>query len=165
MSYIATTATAAMTELLSGQTGVHYRLAQRLVESDGPLSELVSPLIRTGHLSVEMADKAQGAAYPQLFVYCERIQNLLREKFSPFSGTVHVAVEVRHSQDRLERLQERAQLYTEAILDVLESCRGEWRPGYCFGGRYEVKFEPVRHGGKNFVQIVRITVPLEVNIG
>lgn len=165
MSHVATAATAAMTELLTGQKGIDYRLAQRLLDAGGPLSELVSPLVRGGQVSVEMSDKAQGAKYPQVFVYCDRIQNLLREKFRVFSGTVQVAVEVRHSQDRLEGLQERAQLYTEAILEVLEDCRGEWRQGFCYGGKYEVKFEPVRHGGKNFVQSVRITVPVEVNIG
>jgi hypothetical protein len=32
-------------------------------------------------------------------------------------------------------------------------------------GQYEVKFEPVKPGGKRFLQVARITVPVQVNLG
>lgn len=165
MSQIATVTTRALSSLLAGQKGVAYRVADRLIAAEGSLAELTTPLIRAGNIAVDLTDKAHGAKYPQMFVYVDRIQNTLREKFRTFSGTVQLAVEIRHSQDRLEGLQDRAQLYTEAVLDVLEDCRGEWGEGLCYGGKYEIKFEPVRHGGKNFVQSVRVIVPVDVNIG
>ena len=39
-------------------------------------------------------------------MYCEKIVNDLTEKFRTFSGTVQMAIELRHSQDRLEGLQD-----------------------------------------------------------
>ncbi|MEZ5398297.1 MAG: hypothetical protein R2729_01430 [Bryobacteraceae bacterium] len=99
-----------------------------------------------------------------MVTYCERIQNQQNEKFRRFSGVVTMAVEVRNSQDRLEGLEERTHLYVESLLEVLEDCRGEWRPGVYYCGKYEVKYEPVKHGGKNFVHVATVTLPLDVNI-
>ncbi|MEI9972412.1 MAG: hypothetical protein WDO73_10375 [Ignavibacteriota bacterium] len=59
-------------------------------------------------------------------MYCDKIVNSLVEKFRTFSGTVQAVVELRHSQDRLEGLQDTLESYTEAILQVLSANRGDW---------------------------------------
>jgi len=64
-------------------------------------------------------------------VYCEKVKNQLTEKFRTFSGTAQMTIEVRHSQDRLEGLQDSLQLYTDAATQVLAANRGDWAMG-CF---------------------------------
>src|SRR4029434_8183944 len=63
--------------------------------------------VRPQNVAAEMAERALGAKAAGVYVYCEKIVNGLREKFRTFSGTVQMAMEVRHSQDRLEGLQDR----------------------------------------------------------
>jgi hypothetical protein len=164
MAFVASMATAALAGIMGGSGGVATRLLGRLEEKGSEMALFPAPEIESGHFSIDLWEKARGGRYPQMTVYCERVQNLQTEKFRRFSGVVQMAVEVRNSQDRLEGLQERTHLYVEALLEILEDCRGEWRPGIYYCGKYEVKYEAVKHGGKNFVQVAKVTLPLEVNI-
>jgi hypothetical protein len=74
-----------------------------------------------------------------------------------------MAVEVRHSQDRLDGLQDRLELYTDAVTQVLHSSRGDWGDGMFYGGMYDVSFGAVKHGGKNFIQAAKITFEIGVS--
>ncbi|MEZ5353032.1 MAG: hypothetical protein R2762_10385 [Bryobacteraceae bacterium] len=164
MSFVASMATEALTALITGGAGVAGRLIGRLEDTGAQLTLFPPPEVERGHFALDLWERARGARYPQMTVYCERIQNLQTEKFRRFSGVVQMAVEVRNSQDRIEGLEERTHLYVESLLEVLEDCRGEWRSGVYYCGKYEVKYEPVKHGGKNFVQVAKVMLPLEVNI-
>src|SRR5207248_7694437 len=62
-------------------------------------------------------------------VYCEKIVNDLREKFRAFSGQVQMAIELRQSQDRLEGIQDRLELYVDATMQMLNGSRGDWGDG------------------------------------
>ena len=44
-------------------------------------------------------------------------------------------------------------LYVDAVTQVLDANRGSWGQGVFFTGGYEVKFEPVQHGGRNLLQV------------
>jgi hypothetical protein len=119
-----------------------------------PLSE---KQISTQNVSVELADRSAEVKYPAVYIYCDKIANLLTEKFRTFSGKAHMVAEVRLSQDRLEGLEKGLQLYVDAITQILEQNRGDWGQGMYYTGGYEVTFGPVKHGGRNYIQIAKIT--------
>jgi len=119
--------------------------------------------VRPQNVAAEMAERAVGAKYPAVNVYAEKIVNGLREKFRSFSGTVQMAMELRHSQDRLEGLQDRLEVYVDAAMQMLNSGRGDWGDGMFFGGEYEVSFGPVKQGGKNFIQVAKVTFEIGVS--
>lgn len=115
------------------------------------------------NVSFDLVDRTVEARYPALNIYCEKISNLLREKFRTFSGKAHMAVEVRLSQDRLDGLEKKLHLYVDAVTQVLDQNRGDWGEGMYYAGGYEAVFTPVKHGGKNFIQIAKITFEVGVS--
>jgi hypothetical protein len=89
--------------------------------------------------------------------------NDLRQKFQTFSGKVQMTVEVRQSQDRLEGMEDKLELYVDAAMQMLDGSRGDWGDGMYYGGGYEVAFGPVKQGVKNFMQVAKVTFEIEVN--
>jgi hypothetical protein len=164
VSQVASVSTAALVDLLRSQAGVATRLMARLSGDMNRIHAFPPPAIRVGHLASAEWDKSAGGAYPQVIVYCERIRNQMTEKFRRFSGEVDLVIEVRYSRDNIEGIEPVTQMYVEAVTDVLEDCRGEWRDCVYSSGRYEVKFEPVKPGGKRYLHVARITVPVQVNL-
>jgi hypothetical protein len=96
-------------------------------------------------------------------VYCEKIQKQLKEKFRNFSGKAIMAIEVRVSQDRLDGIEEQAQMYLDAVTQVLDQNRGDWGEGMYYAGCYEATLAAVKHGGQNFVQIGKVTFEVGVS--
>src|SRR5205085_10633017 len=99
-------------------------------------------------VAADVAERSTTVQYPAVNVYCEKIANTLKEKFRAFSGDVHMAIELRHSQDRLEGLQDTLEIYADALAQVLNAGRGDWGDGMFYGGAYVVSFGPVKKGGK-----------------
>ena len=58
--------------------------------------------VRAQNVAADLAERSSTVKYPAVNVYCEKVVNQLTEKFRTFSGTAQMAIEVRHSQDRLE---------------------------------------------------------------
>lgn len=87
----------------------------------------------------------------------------MTEKFRTFSGKVRTVAEVRVSQDRIEGLEIMLRLYVDAVTQVLDSNRGSWGQGAFYTGGYEVAFDPVKHGGKNFLQVAKITFEVDLS--
>jgi hypothetical protein len=129
------------------------------------LSDALRQEIVAQNTAPELAEKTVGAKYPAIYVYCGRVSNLLREKFRTFSGEAQMAAEVRVSQDRLEGLEAQTQSLAEAVTGALDVQRGDWGDGMFFGGGYEISYGPVKHGGRNFLQIAKVTFTVEVSIG
>jgi hypothetical protein len=119
--------------------------------------------VHAENVAPELAEKTAGAWYPGLYVYCDRVINDQVEKFRTFSGRVRVGIDVRNSQDRLEGLADSMELLVDAVGDVLATSRGDWLDGMFYGGKYEVSFGPVKHGGKNFVQTAKVTFEIGVS--
>jgi hypothetical protein len=128
---------------------------------------LASPLdaaqVRSQNVAADVAERSAPVQYPAVNVYCEKIVNSLREKFRTFSGGVQMAIELRHSQDRLDGLQDALELYTDALTQVLNAGRGDWGDGMFYGGAYEVSFGPVKKGGKNYIQVAKVTFEIGVS--
>jgi hypothetical protein len=74
-----------------------------------------------------------------------------------------LVIEVRCSQDRIEGLQHRIERYTDAACRVLDSARGVWQDGAFYTGEYEVSFTTLKHGGKNFLQVAKISFEVQVS--
>ncbi|MCZ2075100.1 MAG: hypothetical protein LC130_08880 [Bryobacterales bacterium] len=115
------------------------------------------------NVSMELLEKTAGASYPFLQVYCEKLSNLLTEKFRRFSGKAHMGIEIQVSQDRLSGLERRLQLYADAVMQVLDASRGDWGEGMFYGGGYQTVFGTVKRGGRNFLQAAKISFDVEVS--
>ena len=150
--------------LLSQQdTGVSSILADLADQEAIPQPRLAAPLIRAANIAADLAESTAGAKYPAIHVYCERLSNTLREKFRTFSGKARMTVEARVSQDRLEHIEDYSQLLVDAITTVLDSSRGDWGQGMFYTGGYEVVYGPVKHGGRNFLQLTKVTFEVDVS--
>lgn len=115
------------------------------------------------NVSIALSERSLAVKYPVVHVYVDRVQNLLTEKFRTFSGKVRTVAEVRVSQDRMEGIEEQLRLYVDAVTQVLDSNRGSWGDGAFFTGGYQVSFEPVQHGGRNFLQIARVSFEVDLS--
>ena len=139
-------------------------VAQIAEESGVELGGIPPECVANQNVSFELSEKSQVVKYPVVLVYTDRIRNLLTEKFRTFSGKVRTVAEVRVSQDRIEGVEEQLRLYVEAVTQVLDGNRGSWGEGAFFTGGYEVSIEPVRHGGKNFLQIARVEFEVDMSL-
>jgi len=142
-------------------TGVNSAVAQLAIDTGVMLAPIPATHIINQHVPFPLAEKAKGVKYPVLYVYADRIRNLLTEKFRAFSGKVRTVTEVRVSQDRLEGLEDQLRLYVDAVTQVLDANRGTWGQGAFYTGGYEVNFDPVQHGGQNYLQIAKVSFEVD----
>ncbi len=119
--------------------------------------------MRAQNAAADLVERAGAVRYPLVTVYCEKVINDLREKFRSFAGTAQIAIEVRHSQDRLEGLEETIEQQTDALTAALSASRGDWGEGIYYAGGYEVSFGRVARGGKNFTQVAKVTFEIGVS--
>lgn len=151
-------------ELLSAQqAGLGLAVAELAEESGIQLTGVPPANVVNQNVSVELSEKSQVVKYPVVHVYADRIRNELKEKFRTFSGTVRTVAEVRVSQDRIEGIEERLRLYVDAVTRVLDRNRGTWGEGAFFGGKYEVVIDPVKHGGRNFLQVAKVVFEVDLS--
>jgi len=157
------TLTATVVSMLSSTTtGANVRVAA-IKQTDPTLSAVGIRSIVALNASVEIGEKTGHALYPALLVYCDKLSNSLTEKFRQFSGRAHLVVEVRYSQDRLDGLENNTQVYADAVCAMLDDSRGDWGSGAFYTGGYEVSYEPIARGGKNFLQRAKVGFDVEVS--
>ena len=99
-----------------------------------------------------------------MYVYCEKVVNDLREKFRTFSGTAELSVDIRVSHEHMDDLQGLLQAYVEAVTDVLDKKRGQWAKGVFYSGGYEIRFGPIKRGGRNFIQTAKVDLTVNVSV-
>lgn len=163
MAGITQTLTAALLgKLRAPLDGVTVRIGE-IEQSDGTTPAAVIRSIASTNASVDVCERAGHAIYPAVLIYCDKVSNTLKEKFRQFSGRARLVVEVRHSQDKLEGLETATQLYLDAVCALLDDSRGSWDGGAFYPGGYEVNYEPVARGGKNFLQRARVSFDVEVS--
>jgi hypothetical protein len=147
---------------ITGPSGVNSGLAALMLGGQSA-SPLDVTQVRSQNVAADVAERSAAIQYPAVNVYCEKIVNSLKEKFRTFSGSVQMAMELRHSQDRLDGLQDALELYADALTQVLNGGRGDWGDGMFYGGTYEVSFGPVKKGGKNYIQVAKVTFEIGVS--
>jgi hypothetical protein len=148
--------------LSSTANGVNVRVGA-IDRADRTLNAAGIRSIVALNASVEISEKTAHAHYPALLVYCDKSSNSLREKFRQCSGRAHMVVEVRHSQDRLDELETRTQVYVDAVCAMLDDSRGDWGSGAYYTGGYDVSYEPIARGGRNFLQRAKVGFDVEVS--
>ena len=164
MVFIASVATEKLRTILAGDAGVRATLPV-IDDLEGVnLPPFHGRQVIAQNASPDLSEHSSVSKYPVLYVYCSKLQNLLREKFCTFSGEAQMTIEVRVSQDRLDELETRAQMYVDAVIQVLNQNRGDWGDGVFYGGTYEVAFGAAKHGGRNFIQIAKITFAIEISV-
>jgi len=156
-------AAAKLIDILTSREALNSKLAALSEPERLLLPPISDKQISSQNISFELAERSAEARYPALHIYCEKISNLLREKFRTFSGKAQMAVEVRLSQDRLDGLETKLQMYVDAVTQLLDQNRGDWGHGMFYAGGYDAVFTPVKHGGKNFIQIAKITFEVGVS--
>ena len=151
-------------QLLVGPEGLNASIGTLTASTGILVPQIPEEHIFTDNVSSDLAETSAGAKYTSVYVYCEKIANVLTEKFRGFSGRIQMAVEVRVSQDRLEGLAKKLQLYTDAVSQVLGQSRGDWGQGLFYGGAYEVNFNAVKHGGRNFIKTGKIIFQVDASV-
>jgi hypothetical protein len=162
MKGICNTVTAKVLELLQVVDNGTLQL-NRLASTEGAKTVLSAQSIAVINSSPELVEKTARAKYPSVSIYCDKFTNSLHEKFRAVSGTVHVTVEVRHSQDRLEHMEMGVQSFADAVCAVLDDSRGDWGGGTFYGGGYEATFAPVKAGGLGYLQVCKIGFEVEAS--
>lgn len=119
--------------------------------------------ISARNVSADLSEKGGNASYPAVLVYCDKLSNSLKEKYRQFSGTAHLVAEVRNSEDRLDTIQRDLELYVDAVCALLDDSRGDWGDGAFYAGGYEVSYEPIARGGKNYLQRAKVGFEVEIS--
>lgn len=145
--------------IFSGPGGLNDRLAAM------PLISPLSPVGSILKLSAPMDayEKSASVRYPVATIYCERLKNTLMEKYRPLSGTALLVIEIRVSGARPEELDAQLNSYVEAACQVLEANRGSWTEIATYPGAYEVKFQAMKPGGKQFTKSAHIEFELYIS--
>jgi hypothetical protein len=160
---IGSAASGLVIQRLTGSGGANANLAFLTLGLPG-IPALSPSQIRTGNIAADLAERSTTVRYPAANVYCEKIVNSQVEKFRTFSGTIQMAIDLRHSTDRVDNLQSHLETYADAVMGVLDVSSGDWGGGMYYAGGYQVAFGPVKQGGKNFIQTAKITFEIGVSI-
>lgn len=164
MLQIAETSTQKVMSVLAADDGLPAAV-EALVQQGVALAAITPEQIVAQNVAPELAEQSTASKYPLVYVYCSRVLNENREKFRAFSGEAQMTIEMRVSQDRIEQIETNLQAYVDAITEVLSDSRGDWGDGVFFDGGYEVTFGGVKHGGRNFLQIAKVALALEISAG
>jgi hypothetical protein len=143
--------------LLSGDGGLSATAAEIALMSGVALPAITPPQIVAQNVSAEIVGQSSSPRYPVFHVYCERLTNSHQERFRVFSGEVGIAVEARVSQDRLDGLEDQLHGCVDAVTQALDENGGDWGDGVFYAGGYDVTYNQVKHGGRNFIQSAKIT--------
>ena len=163
MPQIVRLTTSKVVEILAGSEGLPAAVAALSEKLGLSLAGVSAQQIIAQNVAPDLVERATVSNYPLVYVYCNKVVNELREKFRVFSGRAEMVVEARISQDRLDDMQSNVQSYADAITEVLDDNRGDWGDGVLFAGGYEVSFGAVKHGGRNFLELAKVSFALEVS--
>lgn len=147
--------------LTDSNTGVNPAVGQLANDTGVTLAAVPPGHVINQNVPAPLAEKAAAVKYPVMYVYTDRVRNLLTEKFRNFSGKVRTVTEVRVSQDRIEGLEDQLRLYVDAVTQVLDANRGSWGQGAFYTGGYEVNFDPVQQGGQGVMQIAKVSFEVD----
>ena len=146
--------------VFSGTGGINDQLAAMSLSP--PLPPVGSILNLSAPL--DAYEKTTTVRYPAATLYCERLRNTQMEKFRVFSGNALLVVEIRVSGARAEDLETALNSYVEAACRVLGASRGAWTNVATYSGTYDVKFQAMRPGGKQFTKAAQIEFEIQVSI-
>jgi len=163
MPEIATMTTSKLMAILTGSEGVPAAVTALSQARNLSLPVVSSEQIIAQNVSPELSERSTVSSYPLVYVYCSKVVNQLREKFRTFSGDAEMVIETRISQDRLEEMQTNLQRYIDAVTQVLNDNRGDLGDGVFYAGGYDITFGAVKHGGRNFLQVAKLSLVAQIS--
>jgi hypothetical protein len=163
MTHIAGVTTKKVMKLLATGNGVPAAVAAMTSGTGLAVPPITATQIIAQNVAPDVAEQSVVSKYPLIYVYCNKMVNELKEKFRRFSGDAQMVAEVRVSQDRLDDIETNLQVYLDAVTLVLDNNRGDWGDGVVYGGGYEVTFGGVKHGGRNFIQIAKVSFAVDIS--
>ncbi len=163
MSDIGTRVSRAALDLFRADDGLPSMAVALATTWSLEFAPLQTDQIQLVNISPELAEKSAALRFPLVHIYCERVTNQLREKFRRFSGKVRMVAETRVSQSRLDDIERRSAFLSDAVTELLDANRGDWGNGMFYTGGYEIAYGPVKHGGKNYIQITKTTFEVDVS--
>ncbi len=113
------------------------------------------------NVPADLADENRSVIYPAVYLYSARMENVIRRKFNGFSGPVRFIADVRCTGERYDGLERELASYVEAVMTALAGNTGPWGPNLTYSGVFTVKFEPVKLGGRNFIQSANVELEVE----
>ena len=163
MAQVGRLTTSKLMSVLTASDGLPAAVADLSTTQSLSLPAVTAGQIMVQNVTPEISERSSIIQYPLVCVYCNKITNQLREKFRSFSGDAQMVIEMRVSQDRLDQIEANVQSYIDAVTQVLDQTRGDWGDGVFYPGGYEVTYGAVKHGGKNFLQIAKVSFVLEIS--
>ncbi len=145
--------------VFSGSGGINAQLAA--LSLNPPLPP-ISTILKIS-APIDIYEKTTSVRYPVAAIYCERLRNTQAEKFRMLSGTALLVVEIRVSGERAADQETSLNSYVEAACQVLDAARGPWSGIGTYAGAYDVKFQAMRLGGKQFTKSARIEFEIQVS--
>ncbi len=130
-----------------------------VVLASGPPFEARAVLVH--NIAPDLADQNRGTVYPAVYLYALRMENLPRRKFAGFSGPIKLVADLRCTGERFEGLERDLTTSVETLTTALVASKGSWGEGLIYSGACAVKFEPVKLGGRNFIQSAKIELDIE----
>ena len=79
------------------------------------------------------------------------------------SGVASLVIEIRVSGACAAELETSLNSYVKAGCQVLDASRGSWTAIGTYAGAYDVKFQAMRPGGKQFTKSARIEFDIQVS--
>lgn len=149
--------------LLSGDSGLSATAPEIALMSGVTLAPITPQQVVASNVAADIAGESGAVRYPAFHVYCEKLTNSQQERFRVFSGEVKIAVEVRASQDRLDGLEDQLHGCVDAVTQAMDENRGDWGDGVFYAGGYEVAYNPVKRGGRNYVQSAKVVFEVAVS--
>jgi hypothetical protein len=163
MATLGNAATSQTLSIMKAAGGLAATVEAIAASENVELAPLEPEHVKAQQVAADVAEKTAGVKYPAVYIYCAGLNNLQKEKFRTFSGKVQMAAEVRVTHDRLERVYDHLQYYVAAVVAVLDANRGDWGSGMFYTGGYKVEFGPVKHGGKNFLQVGKVLFDVDAS--
>lgn len=161
MAQMAYFATSRLASILRADDGVNAACAALTLDDSTALQAIAEVL--EIQAPADLTEKAGSVRYPVIHVYCDRINNSLKEKFRVFSGTADLNIELRVSHDHLDQLHSQLHGYLQGIADVLDHKRGQWTNELFYSGGYEIVISPIKRGGRNYFQSARVRLEVHMN--
>ncbi len=143
--------------LTSGNTA----LAEIAARDGAQWKLLEEKSVRIENVTADLADQNRSVIYPAVYLYSARMENVLRRKFNGFSGPIRFVADVRCTGERYEGLEEELASYVEAVTTGLAQNTGPWSENLTYSGAYAVKFDPIKLGGRNFIQSAKVELEVE----
>jgi len=163
MPEIATMTTSKLMGILTGSEGVPAAVAALSQAQNLSLAAVAAAQIIAQNVAPDVSERSTVSSYPLVYVYCSKVVNQLREKFRTFSGDAELVIETRISQDRLDGMQTNLNAYVDAVTQVLDDNRGDWGDGVFYAGGYEITYGGIKHGGRNFLQLGKISIVTQIS--